>query len=282
VNAAVLGIPKKLVAQELDEIVDFAELGEFIDAPVQSYSSGMQVRLGFSIATALKPDILLLDEVLAVGDATFRSKCIKRIGATLNKAAVVFVSHDAWSIRRICDSVILLDRGTTAYQGDTETGMELYAESTEDGGARQPFLNVAPFVTSVVHRAELHRRALRDGGEAIDVDVTISFDSDRTLTPGFCHGNLITLDEMVLGQFDFGPWFPRIERGRNLISFRVVGVQLARGRYTMTVQVYDDTKKEIVLNLRHFILITFSGNMRYGPRYAIATEPIPLAPPSSA
>jgi lipopolysaccharide transport system ATP-binding protein len=91
VNGAVLGLTKREIDGKIDDIIDFAEIREFIDSPVQSYSSGMQVRLGFSIATALKPDILLLDEVLAVGDAAFRVKCFNRIYDLLETAAVIFV-----------------------------------------------------------------------------------------------------------------------------------------------------------------------------------------------
>lgn len=111
VNASVLGLSNREIDEKLDEIVDFAEVGEFIDSPVQSYSSGMQVRLGFAVATALNPDILILDEVLAVGDASFRSKCLLRISRLLSNCAVIFVSHQESQIGRICNRVLLLERG---------------------------------------------------------------------------------------------------------------------------------------------------------------------------
>jgi lipopolysaccharide transport system ATP-binding protein len=93
VNGSVLGLSKKEIDAKLDELIDFAEIGDFIDTPVQNYSSGMVVRLGFAVASSLEPDILLLDEVLAVGDAEFRAKCYHRISQLRNRAAVVFVSH---------------------------------------------------------------------------------------------------------------------------------------------------------------------------------------------
>ncbi len=140
VNASVLGISKKEITDKLDDIVDFAELSDFIDAPVQSYSSGMQVRLGFAVATALNPDVLILDEVLAVGDAAFRSKCYNRIVSLRKRAAVIFVSHSMEQVSRICDSTLLLNKGQVRFYGDVAGGVREY-ESLNDvnDGEQQGF-----------------------------------------------------------------------------------------------------------------------------------------------
>jgi len=111
VNASVLGLRKWEIDEKIDEIIDFAELDEFIDSPVQSYSSGMHVRLGFAIASSLQPDILLLDEVLAVGDAAFRVKCFNRLQEMMNRCAVIFVSHNMPQVTRICDHLLLMRKG---------------------------------------------------------------------------------------------------------------------------------------------------------------------------
>jgi len=128
VNASVLGLSKKEIDAKFDEIVDFAELDEFIDAPVQSYSSGMNVRLGFAIATALKPDILLLDEVLAVGDAAFRFKCYRRINEVLKHATVIFVSHDLRQVLNICNVAVLLERGEMLKTGTPKDVANAYGK----------------------------------------------------------------------------------------------------------------------------------------------------------
>ena len=133
VNAAVLGLSKKKTDEKFDEIVEFAELGEFIDAPVQSYSSGMQVRLGFAVASSLHPDILILDEVLAVGDATFRYKCYRRIDYVRKNAAVIFVSHDMPSISRICSKSFVMVNGACEFIGDTNYAIDLYSRLSEEG-----------------------------------------------------------------------------------------------------------------------------------------------------
>lgn len=129
VNGSVLGLTKREIDAKFDEIVDFAEIGEFIDMPVQSYSSGMAVRLGFAVASSLKPDILILDEVLAVGDVGFRTKCYNRIYEVANNAAVIFVSHSMPQIARLSTTTLLLSSGESIYHGDVSKGIELYSES---------------------------------------------------------------------------------------------------------------------------------------------------------
>jgi lipopolysaccharide transport system ATP-binding protein len=114
VNASVLGLRKKEVDAKFNEIVDFAEIGDFIDAPVQTYSSGMQVRLGFAIAAVLvQPDILLLDEVLAVGDMGFKIKCLNAVREIMNETAVVFVSHTMQFVSQFCNRIMVMEKGVT-------------------------------------------------------------------------------------------------------------------------------------------------------------------------
>ncbi len=127
VNAAVLGIPKSEVDKIIQDIIDFAEIGDFIDAPVQSYSSGMRVRLGFSIAANLNPDILLIDEVLAVGDSSFRQRCYNRLNEYKKKGGtIIFVSHNMSAVEAICDRVILLDHGRLEKDGDTKDVISVF------------------------------------------------------------------------------------------------------------------------------------------------------------
>jgi lipopolysaccharide transport system ATP-binding protein len=136
VNASVLGLGKKDVDAKLEEIVDFAELGEFIDSPVQSYSSGMAVRLGFAISTTLKPDILLLDEVLAVGDAAFRHKCYHRISKLMSDAAVIMVSHSMDYIAHISTTVAMMRHGQAEIFNDPIEGVVAYnQDNAVEGGA---------------------------------------------------------------------------------------------------------------------------------------------------
>ena len=130
VNAAVLGIPKRKVDQIIDDIIDFAELHEFIDTPVQSYSSGMRVRLAFAVAAQMEPDILFIDEVLAVGDASFQSKCLERVQSMLDSGvACIFVSHNPAHVLRITQKAILLDSGHNISSGKTPDVLYKYTSS---------------------------------------------------------------------------------------------------------------------------------------------------------
>ena len=120
-NGAVLGFTKQEIDEKLQAIIDFSELDKFIDMPVQNYSSGMKVRLGFAVAVQMEPDVLLVDEVLAVGDLGFALKCFKEIDTILPNTALIFVSHNMPTVSRICNQIILLDKGETVYQ-DTNVG----------------------------------------------------------------------------------------------------------------------------------------------------------------
>lgn len=126
VNASVLGLSKREIDERIDEIIDFSEIEEYIDMPVQSYSSGMSVRLGFAIATTIKTDVLILDEVLAVGDENFQAKCFKRIGELLADSAVILVSHQAHHIKKNCDYALLLERGQCVTHGAPDDVLKEY------------------------------------------------------------------------------------------------------------------------------------------------------------
>lgn len=126
---AVLGYSREFIQKKYDDIVKFSELGRFIDVPVKNYSPGMKARLGFSIATVVEPEILILDEVLSVGDKRFRKKCEARIRSMFDKGVtVLFVSHSTDQVLRMCNKGILLEQGKLVAQGDVEEIVDLYDE----------------------------------------------------------------------------------------------------------------------------------------------------------
>lgn len=129
---AMLGYSKAFLDEKYQEIVEFAELGEFIDVPVKNYSSGMRARLGFAIATIVEPDILILDEVLSVGDAKFRKKSEKKIMDMFDKGiTVLFVSHNEIQVKNICNRAILLEHGQLTANGTVDEVLEKYRKLTE-------------------------------------------------------------------------------------------------------------------------------------------------------
>lgn len=128
-NGAILGYPREMLVENLDRIIEFAELEDFIDVPVKNYSSGMFTRLGFSIATVQTPDILIVDEILAVGDYKFQEKCMKRIFEMLDGGTtLLFVSHSMEQVKQLCNKAVLLEHGHMLMYSDVESVFEKYQE----------------------------------------------------------------------------------------------------------------------------------------------------------
>ncbi len=135
-SGSILGMRRREIQSKFDQIVDFAGIGEFVDVPVKWYSSGMYVRLGFAIAAHLDLDVLLVDEVLAVGDAAFQAKCFARIGE-LKRAGttIVMITHDLGAIQRLASRAVLLDRGVVKRVGPVAEVISAYKRFVEGGGA---------------------------------------------------------------------------------------------------------------------------------------------------
>ena len=129
-NGLLLGYSKEFIDSKFDEIVDFSELEDFLDAPVKNFSSGMKARLGFSVATAVEPDILIADEILSVGDIKFRKKCNQKMEHMLSKGTtLLYVSHNTSSIIKLCDKALWLDHGKEIMHGDSEDVCDAYTET---------------------------------------------------------------------------------------------------------------------------------------------------------
>ncbi len=131
-NGAILGMRKKEIDKKMEEIIDFSECRKFIDTPVKRYSSGMYVKLGFAVAAHLDSEIIIMDEVLAVGDMTFQKKCLDKMNSLSRDQGktILYVSHNMGSIRRLCNRVIVLEKGHLIYDGSVENGIEQYMGST--------------------------------------------------------------------------------------------------------------------------------------------------------
>ncbi len=131
-NGAILGMKREEIKKKFDEIVDFAEVEKFLDTPVKRYSSGMYVRLAFAVAAHLEPEILMVDEVLAVGDAEFQKKCIGKMN-DVSKAGrtILFVSHNMGAIEQLCSRTIVLRKGEKVFDGDVQEGINIYLRKNE-------------------------------------------------------------------------------------------------------------------------------------------------------
>lgn len=137
-NGCLLGYSKKFIEERFDEIVEFAELEEFLDSPVKNFSSGMKSRLGFAVATMVEPDILIVDEVLAVGDVLFRKKCMAKMRQMLNNGTtLIIVSHNMSQIREMCNKAIWLNKGKVVMQGDMTKVCDEYLATIEEKKASE-------------------------------------------------------------------------------------------------------------------------------------------------
>lgn len=129
-NGALLGHSKKFMQERMDEIVEFAELKDFLEIPIKNFSSGMRARLGFAIATTVRPQLLIVDEVLAVGDVAFRQKCEKRMQDMLDKGTtLLYVSHSTNSVKKLCNKALWLNKGQEVMHGDVDTVCSAYMEA---------------------------------------------------------------------------------------------------------------------------------------------------------
>ncbi len=168
-NGAILGLSRQEINRRFDEMVAFSELDHFIDTPVKRYSSGMTVRLGFAVASCIEPDILLVDEVLAVGDASFQQKCMRRIRELLdNGTSIIFVSHNFYLVQAVCERAIYLTQGQVRTSGPTQEVLTSYEQDLHAERARKLGLGEADALSDEVGDIEITRVEVLGMGEVTD------------------------------------------------------------------------------------------------------------------
>ncbi len=266
VNGSVLGLSKREINGKIEDIIEFAGIRDFIDTPVQSYSSGMQVRLGFAVATALEPDILILDEVLAVGDANFRTKCFVRILSLLSRAAVIFVSHSEEQLTRICTTGLLLERGAVLCAGPLKRCLEVYRERQPAGAA-----NWIACHGETVRQAEIKLAAGRHvSGEDFHFEVRYHLDRPVELS---LHVVAI-IDEAGAGvaACDLLPNCKNLLQGPNTRRFTIKALSLRPGRYTMQLEALSAPHGAIIARKRFKDFLTVTGSVSYWCSYTPTVE----------
>lgn len=257
VNASVLGLTKNEIDEKINEIIDFSEIGEFIDMPVQNYSSGMSVRLGFAIATSLSPDILLLDEVLAVGDAAFRDKCYKRIVAIRKNAAVIFVTHNMEQVARICDHALVLAKGESQGKGSVSDGISIYESLNEsDKNDDESFISYCHPVKNLTfssgsmvsesgHDLQLEIRLIAEGSLS-DFILRITLYNQSGAFAADC--NLISSLNSIA-----------IESGLNIWQLNFPSFPLKKGAYQISINIFDTLGNMIVWSYKQYSIKVTGG-----------------------
>jgi ABC-type polysaccharide/polyol phosphate transport system ATPase subunit len=274
VNGAVLGLKKKEIDEKIEEIIDFAEIREFIDTPVQSYSSGMQVRLGFSIASALDPDVILLDEVLAVGDANFQAKCFQRIGNMLQRSAVILVSHNPYHNKKLCNRGLLLDRGEIVDEGTTDYVLDLYARR-DDMTPKEPLVLLAPEVQSAT--VDNVSETVSSGG-FLEFDLVLNLASRIHCEQSYL--NLVDGTDVVHAQIDLHGLAKSYEREQSRHRVRIGPLHLTAGQYSANLSLCGAGGKSTIAHLRHCFNFHFNGPPSLGAVYyppsSVLECPLPL------
>jgi len=245
VNGSILGLSKKELTSKLDDIIDFAGLQDFIDSPVQSYSSGMQVRLGFAVATALNPDILILDEVLAVGDAAFRAKCFKRIGSMSKNCAILFVSHDQSQVSRICNKALLMAKGTPLYLGATAEALDKYHEQQNEMGANPVTVQTHDEIEEIEVMGVGRNGVVKAGGP---LEIELRVVSKQNLPAGIGIINFVDPAGSAVGQADFSSQLDIIPAGESILKVRIERVDLAQATYTLNLAIFSENQRETLIH----------------------------------
>jgi len=241
INGAILGLSKREIDARFDELVAFADIADFIDAPVQSYSSGMRVRLGFAVAAHIEPNLLLVDEVLAVGDIDFRMKCFQRI-LTLKEhgTAIVLVTHQMVDVSRVCARAVLLDHGRIAADDNVPSCIAAYEHLLLTPASKLAKNGECPLrVKSVVvlNGAGVPCRSIRTGGE-MSIDVLVECSAPvpdgriRVYIDSARYGVLVGFSTAASGiTVDFTPPVNRLKLRLPKVPFKVGGYSIGVGLF---------------------------------------------------
>jgi ABC-2 type transport system ATP-binding protein len=261
-----LGLTRTAVRARFDEIIEFAELNDAVDRQVKFYSSGMQMRLGFSVAAFLEPDVLLVDEVLAVGDASFQQKCLDRMREVLQSGTtLVFVSHDLAAVEAVCDRVVWLDDGLVRSDGDAGDVLSLYRMAVEEQAVEGRSMGGAVEVVGTTVRGP-GGADVQTGGD-VDIELVIASREARSigLNVGVSDG---TASPILLVRHAVD-----LERGNTVVRCRLEQLPLATGRYYVWAGAF--TRKGDILPwqpLAH--LVVRGGSLDKAPSGIVRLAPV--------
>ena len=253
-QATLLGFTKQETLKKFDAIVDFADIGDFLDMPVQNYSSGMRVRLGFAVAAQMEPDVLLIDEVLAVGDVAFRFKCMSAIGELLKSAAVIFVTHTMPQVFHICSDLIVLDHGRVSSQGrNLSDGVADYLSLLKGTGEQITgsgdvlLTNLEMETTSGV-TAKIGESLVLLHGAPLVMRATLdcSLDLCKARLQFICWNAEMMPVIDIMGNDLKGYLFERSSSGEVKITATIPKIELKAGKYMMSVIVISENQMHVL------------------------------------
>ncbi|QYA24029.1 ABC transporter ATP-binding protein [Gramella sp. MT6] len=272
-NGAVLGFTRKEVNEKLEEIIDFAEIREFIDMPVQHYSSGMRVRLGFAVAAQMEPDVLLIDEVLAVGDLGFALKCFKTIDKILPNTAIIFVSHNMPQVSRLCDRIILLEKGEPVYSGgEVAKGIDSYYSKFSDNERNVVFsdgsinLQDATLIGNVISHEGIDQLKWHD-----DFEIEFIFEAVSLKNIPEFRISIFDKEQRPIAVFRANDKNSRISWSGSKIAFilKHSNLQLSKGVYVINLQVTLNNGSNPLLRINDVLSFQILDDIEVWPPFLL-------------
>jgi|KBSMisStandDraft_5_1062788.scaffolds.fasta_scaffold141040_1 lipopolysaccharide transport system ATP-binding protein len=281
-QGAIMGMKRTEIARRLDEIVDFSGISAFIDTPVKRYSSGMQARLGFSVAAHLEPDVLFIDEVLSVGDMSFQQKCLERMRENVRAGVtLVFVSHNLQAVAALCKRALVCGRGRLLFDGPTEQALTVYLQAAQTtstrGGTDRPHFRVlnAALKTRdgrVCHTLRPHTECQLTAQIECFIDAEdycVGIELERTRDLLYCYGT--TSEELGMPL--------RFSRSGERLTISIdFAAHLTRGHYRINLNIRQPRVGRFLLfaeSVADFVIEeheTYDGVVDIEPRIALSTE----------
>ena len=271
-NGAIMGMTRAEISRKLDEIVDFAGVERYLDTPVKRYSSGMTVRLGFAVAAFLEPEILVVDEVLAVGDAEFQKKAIGKMQDVSRGEGrtVLFVSHNMAAVRKLCQRGVVLEDGMVAFDGTVEEAISCYMMQCEPDSAgkiidhirwAKPYIHIERIV---VNGTELDNSIVKAGQAILDIQMEgtadIAFRTDLIVE----FRNTMDVPLAILEEGSYRGKAIVVKEGRFCLSKTVILPRfLSRGDYVLDI-ILRQPGSEYQLGARHSVILHAEGNAETG------------------
>lgn len=267
-NAAVLGFSKQETLAKLDEIIAFAEIDEFLDMPVQNYSSGMKVRLGFAVAAQMQPDILLIDEVLAVGDMGFVLKCFNQMDKLLQNTALILVSHSMPQVSRMATKILMMEKGHELFYSDNVAdGLTQYYNRFKleigdyKGSDKVDFIGWQ--VESKGKQYTTYEELIIDYGAEAYVDITIDCKEDvsyPSIYLAFFDREQRNFAEIM--NFEESIKFDKLEKGVHTFRCKVNPINFSQGKYSITIGFSETLNgaRETLFRYQSAIYFTVHGN----------------------
>lgn len=278
-NGAILGMNRQEIKRKFDEIVDFAEIEKFLDTPVKRYSSGMYVRLAFAVAAHLEPEILVVDEVLSVGDIQFQKKCIGKMGEVAKGGrTILFVSHNMPAVNNLCSKAILLEKGRIALAGDTSTVVNAYSERMNNADEPKRHLSRTDGVQFIAGRLTNLSGKVISGAtldEPFFIEMTFRVGDDvKGIPVPNCH---VKNADGIYAFVVSAPDIKRLEPGLYTSVCKVPGNLLNDGAYTVGLAVTEFSKSSFKVHFfeEHYLTITIVDRILDNPHRYNYGGPIP-------